>query len=50
MPLRMLEYTKEEIYGRTLEKTILSFMKHSLFYQVVRNGKHGPQIYGFTVL
>jgi hypothetical protein len=38
---------QEEIYGRTLEKTMLTFMKHSMFYQVVRNGKHGPQIYGW---
>ena len=38
---------QEEIYGRTLERTFLTFMKHSLFYQVVGHNKFGPIIYGF---
>ena len=38
---------QEEIYGRTLERTLLTFMKHSLFYQVIGHNKFGKIIYGF---
>lgn len=38
---------QEEIYGKVLENSFLIFIKHSAFYQVIRNGKFGPQIYGF---
>ena len=38
---------QEEIYGRTLERTLLTFMKHCLFYQVIGHNKFGPIIYGF---
>ena len=36
-----------QIYGRILERSFLTFMKHSMFYQVIGHNKFGPINYGF---
>ena len=38
---------QQEIYGRDDEDYLLQFMRNSMFYEVIRNGKRGPIIYGW---
>ena len=38
---------QQEIYGRDDEDYLLQFMRNSMFYEVIRNGKYGVQIYGW---
>tara|TARA_B100001094_G_C18139997_1_gene777278 strand:+ start:725 stop:1090 length:366 start_codon:yes stop_codon:yes gene_type:complete len=39
---------QKQIYGWIEDENyFLRFIRHSVFYEVIRNGKLGPQIYGF---
>lgn len=38
---------QEHIYGCNDEDYLLKFMRHSMFYEVIRNDKFGPIIYGW---